>query len=133
MTTDAARALADTKNAVRGTSASSRALGKALEAAGHTRPAGSAAHHIVAGNAESAAPARTVLERFEIGIDDAANGVFLPTNHAALNPAGRAIHSNLHTRAYYEVTNDALSQASSRDEALEILDNLRQGLLEGGL
>ena len=90
-------------------------------------------HHIVASNAESAAPARAVLERFGIGIDDASNGVFLPANHAAHNPAGRAIHSNLHTRAYYEVTNDALSQASSREEALEILDNLRQGLLEGGL
>ncbi|MEZ4310031.1 MAG: AHH domain-containing protein [Polyangiaceae bacterium] len=55
---------------------SSRALGRALGAAGHARPPGSAAHHIVAGNAPAAAPARAVLEKFGIGINDAANGAF---------------------------------------------------------
>ena len=111
----------------------SRALGQALEAAGHVRPAGSAAHHIVAGGAKAAAPARAALQRFGIGINDAANGVFLPASRAAPNASGAAVHSTLHTRAYYEAVNDALGQAKTRTEALEVLGALRQGLLGGGL
>jgi hypothetical protein len=97
------------------------------------RPAGSAAHHIVAGGAEAAAPARAVLERFGIGINDAANGVFLPASRAAPNAAGAAVHSTVHTRGYYQAVNEALSQATTRAEALEALGALRQGLLGGGL
>src|SRR5262249_36152233 len=51
---------------------SSRALGTALEEAGFARGEGEAAHHIVAGSADVAAPARAVLQRFGIGINDAA-------------------------------------------------------------
>jgi RHS repeat-associated protein len=112
---------------------SGRALGQALEAAGFARPAGSAAHHIVAGGAEAAAPARAALERFGIGIHDAANGVFLPATRDAPNAAGAAVHSTLHTRAYYQAVNDALGQAATRQEAIEVLDSLRQSLLGGGL
>ena len=67
---------------------SSRALGTALEGAGIARPAESAAHHIVAGGAAAAAQARAVLQRFGIGINDAANGVFLPATRASANPLG---------------------------------------------
>ena len=112
---------------------SSRALGRALEAAGFERQAGEAAHHIVAGGAEAAAPARAVLERFEIGINDAANGVFLPGTRAAPNAVGAAVHSPLHTPGYYQAVNEALGQATTRQEALEVLQALRQSLLGGGL
>ena len=112
---------------------SSRALGRALEAAGFERQAGEAAHHIVAGGAEAAAPARAVLERFEIGINDAANGVFLPGTRATPNAVGAAVHSPLHTPGYYQAVNEALGQATTRQEALEVLQALRQSLLGGGL
>mgnify|MGYP000356006659 CR=1 FL=1 len=104
--------------AARAIAPSSRALGRALEAAGHVRPPGSAAHHIVAGRAERAAPARAVLDRFGIGINDAANGAFLRSG----------AHNGLHTNAYYETVNSALSQATTRQEALQVLDALRRGL-----
>ena len=38
-----------------------------------------AAHHIVAGTARLAQDARDVLYKFGVGINDAVNGVFLPT------------------------------------------------------
>lgn len=97
------------------------------------RPAGSAAHHIVAGGAKAAVPARAALQRFGIGVNDAANGVFLPASRAAPNAAGAAVHSTVHTRAYYQAVNNALGQATTRAEALEVLGALRQGLLGGGL
>ncbi|MBN1208048.1 MAG: AHH domain-containing protein [Myxococcaceae bacterium] len=111
---------------------SSRALGAALEAAGTTRPAQSAAHHIVAGSAAVAAPARAVLQRFGIAINEAVNGVFLPASRAAANPAGSAVHSTVHTRAYYEAVNEMLGQATTRQEAVEALNAIRQALLNGG-
>jgi len=37
------------------------------------------AHHIVAGKAPSAEAARQILLEYGVDIDDAANGVFLPT------------------------------------------------------
>ena len=129
----AIKAAGSAESAARGIAPSSRALGQALEAAGHIRPPSSAAHHIVAGGAEAAAPARAVLERFGIGINDAANGVFLPATRAAPNAAGAAVHSTLHTRAYYQAVNESLGQASTRAEALDVLGALRQGLLGGGL
>ncbi|MGV8857606.1 AHH domain-containing protein [Rhodoglobus sp.] len=57
---------------------SSRVLGANLEAAGTTRPAGTAAHHIMAGLSSNAADARAALQGFGIDINDARNGVFLP-------------------------------------------------------
>jgi hypothetical protein len=98
--------------------ASSRALGRALESAGTARPAGSAAHHLVAGSAERAAPARAILRRFDIGINDAANGAFLPVNP----------HRTLHTNDYYDSVNSALGQATTRAEALEALTAIRESL-----
>jgi hypothetical protein len=121
------------RGAVRGGVLSSRSLGRALETAGNVRPDGSAAHHIVASGAQAAAPARAVLRRFDIGINDAANGVFLPATRIVPNAAGAAVHSPLHTRAYYQAVNAALRRAATREEALEVLNDLRHGLLSGGL
>jgi RHS repeat-associated protein len=100
---------------------SSRALGRALEAAGHSRPVGAAAHHIVAGNAAAAAPGRAVLEKFGIGLNDAANGVFLNPN----------VHNHIHTNAYYNAVNQALRQATTREEALQSLDAIRRAIVTG--
>jgi len=116
-----------------GNASSSRLLGIALEAAGHVRPPNSAAHHIVAGGAGAAARARAVLQKFGVGINDAVNGVFLPANKAVANEAGAAVHSTLHTDAYYETVNQMLSAATTRSEVEAVLAAIRQGLLSGGL
>jgi hypothetical protein len=99
----------------------SRVLGRALEKAGHARPPGSAAHHVVAHSARDAAPARAVLQKFGIGVDEAPNGVFLP----------EGMHSGLHKRAYFQAVNKTLSVATTREEALQALNAIRQGLLSG--
>lgn len=101
--------------------ASSRRLGRALEIAGHTRPTGSEAHHIVAGAAKRAEPARAVLQKFGTGIDSAANGIFLPAE----------THAGGHTNAYYDAVNAALGQATTRQEAIEALAAVGQGLVNG--
>ncbi|MEM9490683.1 MAG: AHH domain-containing protein [Myxococcota bacterium] len=112
---------------------SSRALARALEAAGQVRPPGAAAHHIVAVKARRAEPARRVLQRLGIGINDAVNGVFLPATRASPNPTGAAIHSTLHTKRYYDVVNIRLRASRTRAEAEKILHSLGQRLLAGGI
>jgi RHS repeat-associated protein len=112
---------------------SSRALGFALENAGFVRRTGEAAHHIVAGSAEAAGPARAVLQRFGISINEAANGVFLPGNLAAENAAAASVHSTIHTVDYYATVNKLLLGATTREEAVTALSAVRNALLGGGL
>jgi A nuclease family of the HNH/ENDO VII superfamily with conserved AHH len=97
---------------------SGEALGRALEKAGHKRGPDDEAHHIVAGEAKLADPAREVLKKFEIGINEAANGVFLPSK----------FHRQMHSEKHYRSVNYALEQATTRDEALEALDTIRRSL-----
>jgi hypothetical protein len=111
---------------------SSRVLGASLEGAGFTRPAGSAAHHIVAGGSRSSSSAREVLQRFGIDINDAGNGVFLPGRMTSPNSAEAAVHSRIHTDAYYGEVNRLLGQATTRSEALDSLGYIRSQLLSGG-
>jgi len=111
--------------------ASSRVLGKNLEAAGVTRPPNSAAHHVVAGGAQAATRAQAILRKFGIDINSAENGVFLPKNTKVSNPSGAAVHSTLHTNAYYVEVNRLLSTATTRAEALEALEFIKTELSAG--
>ena len=90
-------------------------------------------HHIVAGNARGAAESRKILQRFDIDINDATNGVFLPATRASPNPTGAAVHSTLHTKSYYKGVHELLKKARTRAEAENILQQIRQRLLAGGL
>jgi A nuclease family of the HNH/ENDO VII superfamily with conserved AHH len=107
---------------------SPRALGRALEPSGVSRPQGYEAHHIVAGNHKRAAVARDVLKRFSIGINDASNGVFLPADESTQLTNGEAIHASLHTKDYFEAVEEALKEATSREDALRILRRIGQGV-----
>jgi hypothetical protein len=111
--------------------ASSPALGVALEASGVPRPTGYAAHHIAAGNAERAEFARGILQKFNISINDVSNGVFLPANRATQVIAGKTIHSTLHTKKYYDAVNEALENATTRQEAIAILQGIGRALQSG--
>jgi len=82
---------------------------------------GSAAHHIVAGEAKLAEPARMVLRSFDIGINDAENGVIL----------NQAFHNSLHTDNYYLSVNARLRGLSTREDCIEELSNIREDLLNG--
>jgi hypothetical protein len=111
--------------------ASSRALGVALEASGVARPAGYAAHHIAAGGDVRAEFARSVLQKFKIGINDAANGVFLPANKATQVINGETIHQSLHTDAYYRAVDEALKRATTRQQVIDTLRNIGRALQSG--
>jgi RHS repeat-associated protein len=110
--------------------ASSAVLGRNLLRLFKTRPAETAAHHIVAGEAKLAEAARAVLRRFGIDINDARNGVFLPVNKKSANPTGAAVHSQVHGPKYYAKVNRLMNEATSREEVFEILDIIRQQLLK---
>jgi hypothetical protein len=97
------------------------------------RPSETASHHIVAGGAHAAAPARGVLTRYGIDVNAAENGVFLPRNGDSANPLGAAVHSTLHTGGYYDAVNELLLGANSAVEVLDSLAYLRGALLGGGL
>jgi len=115
-----------TEGTVARSTPSSRALGANLEAAGIERPAESAAHHIVAGNASQAAEAREILARAGIDINSASNGVFLPRNLSVANPSGAAVHSIIHTNVYYNAVNVALRIARPGMVADTLLDIAEQ-------
>ncbi|MCP4567076.1 MAG: hypothetical protein GY841_05810, partial [FCB group bacterium] len=93
-----------------GRSPSSRVLGNNMEAVGMTRPADTAAHHIVAGTDKRAPRAREVLRREGIDINAAANGVFLPrSSRYAIEPI--TTHSRVHTNRYYRELEERILNA----------------------
>jgi antitoxin component of RelBE/YafQ-DinJ toxin-antitoxin module len=97
-------------------------LGAALIKAGVTQGEGEVAHHIVAFGAPAAQEARDVLIRYGIDINNASNGVFLRV----------AEHQGLpHSKAYYTAVNDLLRTARSRDEALNILNDIGRQIALG--
>ena len=104
-----------------GTGGTSGALLRALEALGIRSGTGFVAHHIVAKEALRADPARKILERLGIGIHDVANGAILR----------RRPHYELHTHKYYDAVNKALSAASTKSEAEEILRAIARALEMG--
>ena len=87
-------------------------------------PYPNAAHHIVAGNDPRAEEARDILDSFDIGINDAENGVFLP--YTELGDA--AYHPSLHTDVYYDTTTQMLQKATSQEKAIDILRNIKSML-----
>ena len=110
---------------------SSKKLGSNLEDSGAPRPDDTAAHHIVAGTDPRAGVARQILAKFGIDINSADNGTFLPKNSNVPNPNGAQVHSTLHTDAYYREVDQLLSKATSRQQAIAILNYIRQQLLAG--
>lgn len=110
---------------------SSRKLAKNLEAAGIEKPTKYkvATHHIVAGTEPDAAESRKILEKFNIDINDAANGVYLPNEKNA--PTKALYHPPLNTKVYNENVYKMLKDATSREKAIETLKKIRDMLLNG--
>jgi len=93
-------------------------------ATGQTKPAGYETHHIVPsghGN-EYAIRSRELLAKWGIGINDTENGVFLP----------KSIHDGLaNDKKYMKAVFEDLLKAASRDDAIRILQDIGQQLLDG--
>ena len=108
---------------------SSKTLRKNMENKGVEEPKyKNAAHHIVAGAAKLANDARNVLKSFGISINDAVNGVFLPTVKGV---SDAMYHTNLHTNNYYNEVNELLQRATTREDVIETLRQIAEQLLNG--
>jgi len=87
-----------------------------------------AAHHIVAGSSPKAAEGRAILQKYGVDINDVANGTFLPT---VKDVAEGAYHPSLHTNAYYDKINKLLSEATCKEDVLDILEFIGDELSSG--
>lgn len=79
------------------------------------------------------------LRELGVDIDSAANGVYLP--RSVRGPDGRMVWSNpdapgvnhrrLNARSYVDDVNDRIRDAETREDAVRILDDVREELLSG--
>ena len=92
------------------------------------QPENSAAHHIVGNNTPVAA---AKLDEFGIDRNDPANGIFLPTSHDS--ECKGSLHTGNHLNSYYEEVDRRFQNVSSREEALEVLQSLKEDLYNGDL
>lgn len=88
----------------------------------------SRAHHIVGKETPNAAKK---LEEFGIDRNDPANGILLPND--ANSPLKGSIHSGRHLQEYYNTVEQRMAQATTREEALEVLQSLKEDLYSGDL
>jgi hypothetical protein len=111
---------------------STRNLARNMEKAGITRPPDTAAHHIVPAGLKkfpSAVEARGILKRFDIDVNNAANGVYLPSIFD--DEVKAAYHGTLHTEAYSKEVLSRLKERQSKEEVLLTLNEIRKQLLAG--
>ncbi len=110
----------------------SKKLADAMKTAGIKRPDGTDAHHIVAIGHRLAQESRDILAKFGVKLDQAENGVFLPSNLKSPNPKGAIVHATLANKyAYYDKVNSYLRKAQSQKELLTRLHQIRKTLLDG--
>ena len=88
----------------------------------------SEAHHVVGNRTPNAA---AKLEEFGIDRNDPANGIYLPDSESS--PLKGSIHKGNHCQEYYDTVERRMSQANTREEALEVLQSLKEDLFSGDL
>lgn len=88
----------------------------------------SEAHHIVGNRTPNAA---AKLEELGIDRNDPANGIYLPNSESS--PLKGSIHKGNHCQEYYDTVERRMSQANTREEALEVLQSLKEDLFSGDL
>lgn len=107
-------------------------LSRNMKKAGIERPANSAAHHIVGDTSKKAQPAREILSKHGIDVDDAVNGVFLPNRNNISDMPG-ILHNGKHPNRYFESVNDRIINADRVGGKQSVLDELEsiKGILSG--
>ena len=90
----------------------------------------SRAHHIV-GNNPSTLEAEKILDKYGIDINDPMNGVFLPSD--VESPLKGVIHEGRHLDSYHDYVTNELKKATSRDDCLDILQSIKEDLINGDL
>ncbi|ENG7681185.1 AHH domain-containing protein, partial [Providencia stuartii] len=99
-------------------------LSRNMVAAGTPRPANSAAHHIVGDTSKGAKPARDILKKHGIDIDDASNGVFLPNKNNIDESLSGIKHNGRHPSNYIDAVNERIIQADLTGGKQGVLDEL---------
>ena len=92
------------------------------------------AHHIVPVNDDTKAgfaeECRKILKKFDIDINSADNGVFLPVED--LKGSNKPInHRKIHTDEYYKNVYNELEGCESAEDVIEVLHNIREEILTG--
>ncbi|GHU49515.1 hypothetical protein AGMMS50289_26560 [Betaproteobacteria bacterium] len=82
-------------------------LNKTMAKEGRVVKSGQAAGHIVASGAKKAAASRSILNKYKIGTDHAANGI--PVEHP--RP-----HSGMHKNTYHQQVHDRLQKVVSKGQ-----------------
>jgi Domain of unknown function (DUF4157)/A nuclease family of the HNH/ENDO VII superfamily with conserved AHH len=97
------------------------------------RPAGHDAHHIVPKGMRDAQEARDILRDADIGINDAANGVWLAGEEQTVNESTAEIHDRIHTARYVRWLTDLLREGAKHGPAgvRRALATVRRVLSEG--
>jgi A nuclease family of the HNH/ENDO VII superfamily with conserved AHH len=112
-------------------SRASTGTSRLTDALGGAKPDGHAAHHIIPRGAYSARKpearealeeSQAILQKYNIGPDDAGNGVFLKQD----------VHAKLHTDQYFTALRDRLQEAGSASDARAILDDVADELATNG-
>jgi RHS repeat-associated protein len=99
-------------------------LSKNMEEGGITRPANSAAHHIVGDTSKEAAPARAILKKYGIDVDSKENGVFLPNRNNTDGLPG-ILHNGKHPNSYFGKVNQLLQDADAGGKQA-VLDQIQE-------
>jgi Mg-chelatase subunit ChlD len=92
-----------------------------------------AAHHMVPATAKLGKRAREILKKFDIDFNSADNGVFLPTKKGLPGAGSASVHKSRHLNKYINEVTSRLEQAKTREDALKILNTIRNDLLSGKL
>ena len=87
------------------------------------------AHHIVASNHPKAKASKAILEHYEIDINSAENGVFLPRQRGTSTATFHPGLSN--STAYYTKVQGLLESASNREDAIKVLNYIANELQKG--
>lgn len=97
----------------------------------HSNGGLNAAHHIVANKDLRSADSRRLLKEFDIDINSAENGVWLPHNDRQPE-SGLTYHGDTFGKEYFYYVNEKLKNVNSRQEALDALADIKQVLKTGG-
>lgn len=90
---------------------------------------GKASHHIVEGTDAAARGSRSILSKFNIDINDAVNGVFLPTDKNSIFKG--TLHKTGHNAEYSKYVYEQLRNCNSKDEVVEKLNKIANELYDG--
>ena len=105
-----------------------------VAATAQSRPANTCAHHIVALGDPEARESRNLLYNWGIGINDADNGVFLPSKGMGLpDHPNAAHHTPSHKQLYHLEVYSQLSRRNGSEDGRRGLRSLKSQLLSGEL